>query len=200
MKGIILLQDNYSYEGDIQDDLPHGHGVFNYSNGDIYIGKCLYGKPDGYGKYIYKNGATYTGFFSYGKNNGVGTFEDKKNIYKGNWRFDKKHGMFYKTNKLTMISNYQKWLKNRLVENRNIPYVEPKYLQTTKKHPRKTPALRKLTYKGTGKKCMVCIENPVDATNTSCGHIVLCYQCFSKCDRCPICRIPIEKIIKLYIC
>lgn len=198
MKGIILQRSNYTYEGDIVDDMAHGKGVFQYANGDTYRGECQFGKPDGYGVYTYKNDSTYTGFFSYGKFNGIGTYEDAKNVYKGTWRFDNKHGTFHCTKKSTHTTYLQKWLKNRMIEGYKTQYIRPEALQTTKKHPHRALKLQR-PYNGKERQCMGCYNAPTNATSVDCGHVMMCYECLCKCDRCPMCRAPINRILKLFI-
>jgi hypothetical protein len=200
MRGIILLKSNYTYEGEIVNNDPHGKGIFYYSNGDKYIGMCKFGKLDGFGNYIYKTGAKYTGFFSYGRLHGIGTFEDTKNIYKGSWRGDKKHGMFYRTNKVEYITYLQKWLKGKLSSGEKIQYIQPDALVTTKINPIKKEKKYQISFKGVDRKCLGCYDKPTNSVNDVCGHVSMCVDCLSKCDRCPICRAPIRNIIKLYIC
>ena len=199
MKGIILLKSNYTYEGDIMDGDPHGIGKFEYANGDRYNGACKYGRPDGFGLYTYRSSATYKGFFSYGKIHGVGTFEDVRNIYKGHWRGDKKHGMFYRTNKIDRITYLQKWIKGKLINGKPIQFIQPIALTTTKTNPLKTPKKYQISYKGDNKQCIGCCNNSTNATNSGCGHVVMCTECLSRCKQCPICRAPIVDVIKLFI-
>jgi hypothetical protein len=200
MKGIILLKSNYTYEGNIADGDPHGIGRFEYANGDRYSGACKYGQPDGFGLYIYKLGSKLTGFFSYGKIHGVGTYEDERNIYKGNWRSDKKHGMFYRTNKIDKRTYLQKWMRGKLISGNVIQYIQPAALMTTKINPLKKSKKYQVSYKGDNKQCIGCYDNCTNATNSECGHVVMCINCLNKCDECPICRAPIGKVIKLFIC
>lgn len=199
MNGIVILTENYTYEGNIFNKHPHGHGKFQYANGDKYIGHCHLGKPDGFGKYIYVNGSTYVGFFTAGKFSGVGTFEDNKNIYKGTWRNDNRHGSFYKTNKITFQSFKQLWIKGKLMSNIPIQYIPPVALQTTKDNPLKKPKVYQTAFKGVEKLCMACMENPTNATNIRCGHVVMCHQCLSRVSKCPVCRAPIQNILKLFV-
>lgn len=200
MKGLILLKSNYSYEGDIIDNEPHGKGIFSYVNGDRYTGQCKHGKLDGFGVYTFKSGAKYTGFFSYGKQHGVGTFEDEKNIYKGTWRNDRKHGMFYRTQKQLFNTYLQKYIRGRLINYTTVQYIRPELLLTTKRNPLYSRKKYNIRYKGENKQCIGCYDNSTNATNSKCGHVIMCDKCLSKCETCPICRAPIEHVIKLYIC
>ena len=200
LQGIVILQDNYTYEGCIRNKEPHGKGIFIYNKGDVYRGMCRWGKPDGFGEYNYKSGGKYTGYFSYGRLHGVGTYEDDKNIYKGNWRCDKKHGSFYRTSKVEKTSFLHDWRKGKLVKCKAIEYLEPKTLITLRYAPKRVVKKKKEPYKGNGKTCVACCVNIPNATNVLCGHVVMCEGCLSKCSRCPICRKTMGKIIKLYVC
>lgn len=200
MNGIVILTDNYTYEGKIINKWPHGYGKFQYTNNDTYTGMCKYGKPDGFGTYVFnQNKSVYTGYFSIGKIHGIGTFEDSINIYKGTWRNDKKHGSFYKTNKITFKTYKQIWLKNKLVSSIACQFIQPCSLATTKNNPVKTPKVFQIKFKGVEKLCMACMEKPTNATNIACGHVVMCDECLNKCDKCPICRAPITHVLKLYV-
>lgn len=214
MCGVIIDENNYVYEGKILDGEPHGVGIFYFSNGDTYRGKCQFSRLDGFGVYTYKNGSIYTGFFSYGKFHGVGTYEDNEYIYKGQWRNDKKHGMFFKTAKLSFETYTQRWNKGKLILTEKTQYIPPKMLQTSEKNNTRKNNTRKSNthirdgntdiktkkFRGIEKKCIGCCEDSTNSTNANCGHVVMCYNCLKKCDTCPICRSPITNIIKLFIC
>jgi len=200
MSGIIIANENYTYEGQIVDKEPHGKGTFYYTNGDKYIGECRYSQPDGYGYYYYSNGSYYQGFFSCGKFNGIGTFENKKSICKGHWRGHKKHGIFYLTQKSHFTSFQQQWRRGHLIKSMAIQYMSPNILRTTRDNPRYSHQKKQKQYQGQqNKKCNICYDLPVNAVNDACGHVATCIDCLKKCDRCPICRAPIKNIIKLFI-
>jgi hypothetical protein len=199
MSGIIIIPDNYTYEGHIVGSDPHGKGTFQYANGDKYIGECKYGKADGFGTYLYFNGLKYTGFFSYGKFHGVGTYEDEDTIYKGHWRNDKKHGTFLVTNKVTYKTYNQLWIMNKLKSSTECQYMQPAALETVKQNPLHQCKKLQVKYKCVEKKCIACLERGCNAVNVSCGHVAMCYECLIKCQKCPICRCPISNVLKLYI-
>jgi hypothetical protein len=199
MNGIVILTENYTYEGGIVNKEPHGRGIFQYANGDRYVGECKFGKADGYGTYYFKAGGIYKGFFSYGKIDGVGTYTDSTNVYKGTWRRDRKHGSFYKTNLHTSTTYKQLWMKGKLITSVPVQYIQPDALQTTKNNPITGPKKYQTAYKGNEKKCITCMDKTCNATNVRCGHVCMCHECLSKCTRCPICRVPISQIIKLYV-
>ena len=142
--------------------------------------------------------ASYTGFFSFDKMNGIGTYEDDNNIYKGTWRNNKKHGTFYRTNKRLNQTYLQQWKNDKLICSKLIQYIQPSALQTSKINPKKKEKTLQCNYKGIEKKCIGCYENPSNAVNIECGHVIMCYECLNKCERCPICRLTNNNIIRLF--
>lgn len=81
------------YLGDILNGLPHGHGVFNYKNGDKYIGDFKNGLFDGNGELTTIKGEQYQGEFKNGKKEGNGAYKNKNGeIYSGHWKENKKDG------------------------------------------------------------------------------------------------------------
>jgi len=199
MNGILILSNNYTYEGTILYNEPHGHGTFNYNNGDRYVGDCQFGRSDGYGVYYYKLGQKYTGYFSFGKFHGIGTYEDDKYIIKGSWRVDKKHGHFIKTNKIEQNSFRQLWIKNKLKTEEQITYIQPAALTTVKENPNKSKKKYQSKYYGNPHKCIGCMDKIASVINSACGHVCMCYECLKKCEKCPICRCDIANIIQIYV-
>lgn len=199
MANTIYVKGEYVWYGSIIDNIPHGKGVFAYSNGDTYNGHTMYGKFDGFGKYMYKSGAIYEGFFSRGKHHGIGSFSDDKNIYKGTWRNNKKYGIFYRTKKDENITYRQEWRNDKLVRNDLIQYIAPELLITTKQNPKNRPKTIQKKFKSESNLCKICCDKLADATNTACGHTAYCFACLSKTPKCPTCRTPIETVIKLYV-
>jgi len=46
--------------------------------------------------------------------------------------------------------------------------------------------------------CIVCMERRVDSVLIPCGHICCCKQCVTKFIDCPVCRLPIERVVRTY--
>lgn len=50
--------------------------------------------------------------------------------------------------------------------------------------------------------CQICYFEEVDALFYKCGHVVACYACAKQCagdsNGCPVCRKPIEAVVKMY--
>jgi len=55
--------------------------------------------------------------------------------------------------------------------------------------------LRRLTEKDI---CKICCENKIEVVLVPCGHFALCSQCSSKVKKCPLCRVRIDKKMKVY--
>ncbi len=200
MKGLIVVNDNYTYDGEIIHNKPHGYGTYQYDNGDKYVGQSQFGKIDGFGKYYYASGSTYVGYFSYDEFHGIGTYENDTIITKGSWRKDFKHGNFITTDKINKITFSQLWIKNVLKKSVETQYIAPDLLRTTLDNPIKQPKKIQKGYHGkTSMLCIGCATKPVNSVNSACGHVCMCYECLSKCDRCPICRSNMEIIVKLII-
>lgn len=47
-------------------------------------------------------------------------------------------------------------------------------------------------------KCIICIENDIDAVSTSCGHFVACFSCLKGVRRCPICRGIVKNALRVF--
>lgn len=46
--------------------------------------------------------------------------------------------------------------------------------------------------------CVICLDAPADHLIVPCGHKCGCSDCLSRVDKCPICRIPITKIQRVF--
>mmetsp|Transcript_23749 Transcript_23749/g.26351 ORF Transcript_23749/g.26351 Transcript_23749/m.26351 type:complete len:278 (+) Transcript_23749:57-890(+) len=49
-----------------------------------------------------------------------------------------------------------------------------------------------------GALCKVCYVHKVDCVLLNCGHQGLCQGCATKLDQCPWCRLPVERVMKVY--
>ena len=63
------------YTGNTYCDLPHGHGMFRFPNGDVYVGQFDMGVMHGQGTLTYANGSAFEGQFRDGSLNGPGLFK-----------------------------------------------------------------------------------------------------------------------------
>ena len=77
-KGLITLENGDKYQGtwvtmDDETEVPHGRGLYVYSNGSQYAGYLQEGKIVG-GRIIYHNGDVYEGEFEDQKYNGKGKY------------------------------------------------------------------------------------------------------------------------------
>lgn len=69
-----------SYEGDWENDLMHGYGIYIYSNGDMYEGEFSNNKQEGYGKYTFSDGSRYEGGWKNHRMHGTGKYWDINNV------------------------------------------------------------------------------------------------------------------------
>ena len=88
----IILEDGYSYMGNLINGLPNGQGTLNsFDNKYIYDGEFKDGLKNGNGKLIISDGTKYSGNFLNDLYNGNGVLCDKNgNIYEG----DFENGLF----------------------------------------------------------------------------------------------------------
>lgn len=83
--------DGSKYEGEIQNDIRSGKGIYYYANGDKYLGDWKQDKFDGRGVYIFSNNERYEGELRRGLKHGYGVyFYLNGNKYEGEWTNDKK--------------------------------------------------------------------------------------------------------------
>lgn len=52
--------------------------------------------------------------------------------------------------------------------------------------------------KNNTKKCILCEENAKNSLITPCNHHCCCYTCGLKLEKCPICRINVTELLKIY--
>ena len=81
-----------TYTGELKGIIPHGYGVFNYQNGEIYEGEFEYGYKSGEGKHTWPGGDSYYGQWKKDKFNGYGSSNMYGNKIVGEWKNDRPHG------------------------------------------------------------------------------------------------------------
>ncbi|XP_049880002.1 E3 ubiquitin-protein ligase MYLIP [Pectinophora gossypiella] len=47
--------------------------------------------------------------------------------------------------------------------------------------------------------CRVCMDQPMDTLFLPCRHVVCCEHCAPRCERCPLCRGEIEKLMHIFL-
>ncbi|CAH2097972.1 unnamed protein product [Euphydryas editha] len=47
--------------------------------------------------------------------------------------------------------------------------------------------------------CRVCMDAPIDTLFLPCRHVVCCSDCAPRCERCPLCRGEIEKLMHIFL-
>ncbi|CAG9328113.1 unnamed protein product [Blepharisma stoltei] len=91
-EGMIIWPNGVSYEGYIEDGMPHGDGV-ETTEEYTYNGNFIRGEKDGYGELFWKDGSWYKGMFNIQKIEGEGTYHwANGNEYEGEWFRNKMHG------------------------------------------------------------------------------------------------------------
>lgn len=152
--------------------------------GDFYRGPLIRGQRHGqHCSLITQSGDTYEGPMVAGqKSGGKGkmTYQNG-DVYEGEWLDDQKHGQGEFLEKRTgnrYVGGYEsdkRWGKG-------VTYWEVADQQA---------AL-----------CQVCYFEEVDALFYRCGHVVACYTCAKQCasdtNGCPVCRRPIEAVVRMY--
>lgn len=77
-KGKLILWDTFAtYEGDFENHVFSGHGVYTYQNGARYEGKFVNNLRDGAGVYYFPDGSKYEGTFAQDKFTGKGAYTYK---------------------------------------------------------------------------------------------------------------------------
>ncbi len=96
----ILNMDEGSYEGEMEEGLPHGHGKIAYPDKSSYAGGFRNGKFSGRGFFTFPDGGSYEGDWQEGNMHGLGKMIDSNgNIYNGRWVHGDQTGLGALTNK-----------------------------------------------------------------------------------------------------
>lgn len=74
-QGVYVWENGDRYEGSFAGDRPDGKGKYTFANGDAYDGEVKQGVIAGRGVYVARNGDTFEGPFSDGKLEGVGVYK-----------------------------------------------------------------------------------------------------------------------------
>lgn len=152
--------------------------------GDFYRGPVVRGQRHGQDcSLITQSGDTYEGPLLAGqKSGGKGrmTYQNG-DVYHGGWLDDQRHGQGEFVQKRTG-NRYVGGYENDKRWGKGVTYWEVADQQA---------AL-----------CQVCYFEEIDALFYRCGHVVACYACAKQCatdsNGCPVCRRPIEAVVKMY--
>ncbi len=72
--GVYFFSNGDKYEGDLKDGLRHGEGFQSYAKGGYYTGAWYQDQYDGTGMVVYPNGDYYFGQHKAGSRHGIGTY------------------------------------------------------------------------------------------------------------------------------
>lgn len=103
-KGRFAWNDGCSFEGDIDNDMLNGYGVYIWANNKKYEGEWVQGQMTGKGKMLFEDGCVYIGEFLNNQFEGQGQYIwNSKKYYQGNWKKGKQNGSgaYYKDGILT---------------------------------------------------------------------------------------------------
>ena len=70
----VFTTDEFTYEGDFENDLFHGKGKLTFHEGTVYIGDFVRGQINGEGDMTFLDGSRYKGQWRNGRMHGIGTF------------------------------------------------------------------------------------------------------------------------------
>ena len=89
----FLSWKNGLYDGEQQDDEPHGFGTWTGDNNESYEGQWWQGQKQGYGVYNYSDGSQYAGEWLSDQRSGKGEWQGPEGEkYTGDFREDLRHG------------------------------------------------------------------------------------------------------------
>jgi hypothetical protein len=92
-RGILVYNNGRVYEGEFENNTPHGSATETYANKDKYVGQFANGYKNGKGVYYYANGEIYDGKFFDNKPHGPGTLKmPNGGVYEGNFAAGKCNG------------------------------------------------------------------------------------------------------------
>ena len=47
--------------------------------------------------------------------------------------------------------------------------------------------------------CRICMDRAIDTAFFPCAHVMACSECGARCDRCPLCRAPIQHSQRIFL-
>lgn len=119
------------YEGEFQNDKPHGQGSVSFSSGGRYVGEFRDGQRNGQGLYLYPSGDRYVGEFRDGQRHGRGVYVyPGGERYVGEFREGKRHGQGVEYGAGGAISRSGQWSDGQLTQSlaldtRRFPFALP---------------------------------------------------------------------------
>ncbi|KAK5937109.1 hypothetical protein PMZ80_010650 [Knufia obscura] len=168
----------------IASTTSEGSIELNNFGSDYYKGPLVRGQRHGPTCHlITQSGDTYHGPLIAGQKSGGKGFVTYQNgdTYDGEWLDDMKHGQGEFIEKRTG-NRYVGGYENDKRWGKGVTYWEQADQQASL--------------------CQVCYFEEVDALFYRCGHVVACFACARQCASegggCPVCRKPVESVVKMY--
>jgi len=72
--------EDQTYDGEWQEDMMQGRGIFSYTTGAQYEGEFAANKYHGHGTFRFPDGAVYVGSFKDNQMHGKGTYTDAQGV------------------------------------------------------------------------------------------------------------------------
>uniref|UniRef100_A0A7S1UNY1 Uncharacterized protein n=1 Tax=Grammatophora oceanica TaxID=210454 RepID=A0A7S1UNY1_9STRA len=92
-RGCLRVDNGDVYEGEWNNGIRHGLGVYTWYEGDLYTGPWLDGRRHGHGTFVYSDGRLYDGEYIHGKRQGKGVFTWPFGAkFEGEYEGDKRNG------------------------------------------------------------------------------------------------------------
>ena len=101
---VVRLPNGDVYDGDLQEGLRHGEGIYRWENGNTYEGDFQQNTMHGQGTFTWADGRVYTGEFVEDRREGQGTLVwENGDTYSGSFERDRIHGAVHLSSDLQEI-------------------------------------------------------------------------------------------------
>jgi hypothetical protein len=151
----------------------------SYFGGPYINAQLHHGLISGQGVKVATNGDLYRGMFRNGLIHGEGTmlYAGSNDVYTGSWLAERRFGQGKMVYGKTGNVYVGEWRDGRRHGSGTMSYKQAdEELQM----------------------CHICYSNEIDALFYRCGHILACEVCARQCSECPICRRPVDAVVKIF--
>ena len=130
--------ENGIFYGKVEEGKKEGQGIYNFNNGETYVGEFKNDLREGIGIYYYKDGSSYNGNWEKDKKHGYGIYSYPDNeAYVGEWKYGKYDGLgifFYRNGDKyvgEVNENHRDGFGMKISENKTVEFLQ--YSQDKKK-------------------------------------------------------------------